>query len=261
MLRQGRWLLLPALLALALLAPAQPAANSRPGRLTAREIITRLQERNRVREALLEAYSVRRFYRVANELFGKRSEIEVEMVFHSPDQLAFRIRRQSGSGFLARRVLRRLMAAEKDALTPENKRRSALTKENYEFTLLGQELLDKRWCYVLGVKPKRRDTYLMEGRIWIDAEDFATVRAAGKPSKRPSFWTRKIEFVRGYRKVGPFWLPDRVESVTEVLLFGQSTLAMESGDYRIRLRPPAPQPPSNNFLPWPLGLRHNRSIL
>ncbi|MFQ5927622.1 MAG: hypothetical protein ACE5MH_09340 [Terriglobia bacterium] len=218
-------------------APAQQLPAASPVRLTAQEIIARLQERNRLRDARLATYSVRRLYHLENELSAKQSELEVDTIFRSPDQLEFRILRQSGSGFIARRVFRRIMRAEQDALTEENKRRSALTKENYEFTLLGEELVEKRRAYVLAIKPKRKDTYLIEGRIWIDAVDFATVRATGKPAKRPSFWTRKIELVRNYRKVGAFWLPHRLESVIEVLLFGQTTLAIESDDYRIRLRP------------------------
>lgn len=235
------WLLLPVLLAVSPAASVQQPAASPSENLTARQIILRLQERNRYREARLESYTVRRVYRLANELTEKRSELEAEMVYRSPDHIEFRILRQSGSRFLAKRVFEQMMKAEQDARTPDNKRRSALTDENYEFTLLGEEVLEKRRAYVIGLKPKREDTYLIAGRIWVDAADFATVRVVGSPIKRPSVWTRKVELVRGYRKVGPFWLPDRLQTVTEVLLFGQTTVGIESGDYHIRLRPaPAP---------------------
>lgn len=219
-------------------APAEQAANSPLP--TADEVIARLQEGNRRREGLLESYSCRRRYLLANELTEKRSEVEVEMRFRHPDRMEFRILRQTGSGFLAKRVFGRMMQAEKDALTAENKRRSALTPENYTFTLEREETLGKRRAYVIGVKPKRKDTYLIEGRVWIDAEDFAIVRATGRPSKKPSIWVRKVDFVRGYRKVGPFWLPDRLETISEVILFGQTRVAIETGDYQIRLRPAAP---------------------
>ncbi|MBI4461291.1 MAG: hypothetical protein HY653_00140 [Acidobacteria bacterium] len=204
--------------------------------LSADELIARLQRQNRDREERLESYTVRRIYRVANEVSEKRAEVEVEMRFHSPDQMEFEIQRQTGSKFLVGRVIKRMMEAEEEALTPENKRRSALTAANYEFTLLGPEQVGKRRTYRLGIKPRREDTYLLEGSVWIDAEDFALVRAEGEPSKRPSFWTRQVDIVRTYRKVGPFWLPDRLENITEVLLFGRTTVGIESGDYRIRLR-------------------------
>lgn len=235
---------LPTLLLLALTLPGeaqQPAASS--SGLTAAEIIARLQERNQVRNLLLAEYSVLRRYHLWNELSGKRSEMEVRMTFRQPDQLGFETLRQSGSGFLAKRVFGGMMKAEREALLPENKRRSAINPDNYEFTRVAEEPLNGRRTYVLELKPRRKDTYLIEGRIWIDAEDFAVVRAAGRPSKRPSVWTRKVDIVRAHRKVGPFWLPDRLETVNEVLLFGETRVGIDSRDYRIHLRQAAFAPP------------------
>lgn len=219
----------------------QPVFQPASAGLTAEAIISRLQEQNRQRETLLDGYVVRRIYRLSNELTAKRSEMEVEMEFHSPDQVVFRVLDQSGSGFLAKRVFGRMMKGEQEALTPENKRRSALTPANYEFALLGQETLAGHRAYLIRLKPKREDTYLIAGRVWIDAAEFAIVRAEGQPVKRPSLWTREIEFVRAHRKVGPFWLPDRLETKVEVLLFGTTTVVIETGDYQIQV---ADAPPS-----------------
>ena len=60
--------------------------------------------------------------------------------------------------------------------------------------MLASEFLEARPVYVIQVLPKREDKYLFEGRIWIDAEDFAVVRVEGKPAKNPSFWTRSVHF-------------------------------------------------------------------
>ena len=64
-----------------------------------------------------------------------------------------------------------------------------------------------RAAYVLEIKPKRNDKFLFEGRIWVDAEDYALARAEGKPVKKPSFWTKSIHFVQIYQKCGPVWFP------------------------------------------------------
>jgi len=209
----------------------QPAWNN----LTAEAIISRLQEQNRQRETLLDGYATRRIYRLTNELTTKWAVMEVEMHFYSPNQVEFRVLNQSGSGFLAKRVFGWMMKGEKEALTAENKRRSALTPANYEFVLLGQETLAGQRAYLIGLKPKREDTYLFAGRVWIDATEFAIIRAEGQLIKRPSLWTREIKFVRAYRRVGHFWLPDRLETRVEVLLFGTTTVVIETGDYRIQL--------------------------
>ncbi|MFQ5694906.1 MAG: hypothetical protein ACE5HB_02865, partial [Terriglobia bacterium] len=143
-------------------------------------------------------------------------------------------------------VFGRMLEGERESLEAENKRRSAMTPENYQFELLGEETLAGRPAYKLGVKPRREDTFLFEGAVWVDARDYAVARAEGRVVKRPSFWTRKIDFVRTYKKVGPFWLPDRTESTTEVLLFGTSWTTIENGDYRVQLKAaatPSPAPP------------------
>ncbi len=144
---------------------------------------------------------------------------------------------------LNKRVFGRMMEGEQESLTAENKRRSAMTPENYDFRLAGEERVEGRRAYKLEITPRREDTFLFAGMIWVDAEDFAVVRATGRPAKRPSFWTRKIDFVRTFKKVGPFWLPHRTESVTEVFLFGTSWATIENGDYRVRLQPAASSPP------------------
>ena len=73
----------------------------------------------------------------------------------------------------------------------------------------------------------------MRGRIWVHQEDFAIVRMEGSPAKNPSFWTRKVEFTRRYQKHGPFWLTASIESESEVLIAGKSSLKIEYSDYVI----------------------------
>jgi hypothetical protein len=48
--------------------------------------------------------------------------------------------------------------------------------------MVGTEEIEGRRTYVINVIPKRREKYLMEGRIWVDATDYALVRAEGKPA-------------------------------------------------------------------------------
>ncbi len=233
---------LPSLLLAALLvsrpAAVQPQASSPAPvveALSAEAVIERLMAANRRRDELLAGWQVRRRYHLKNEIYEKEVERIVDVTFRAPHELSFELVREQGSGFVAQRVFGRMMEGEQEALEPENKRRSVMTPENYDFRLLGQETLAGRPAYQLEVTPRREDTFLFQGTIWVDAEDFAVVRAQGKPAKRPSFWTRNIDFLRTFKKVGPFWLPDRTEGVTQVLLFGTTWTTIENGDYTVRL--------------------------
>ncbi|MGH9788113.1 MAG: hypothetical protein ACRD4U_05365 [Candidatus Acidiferrales bacterium] len=226
-----------ALVCLGVLACLVPAGDAQE--LTAQEIVARLQEANRKRDELLASWQVTRRYHLKNELSEKETKSEVEVRFEAPAQLTFTTRSQEGSGTLARQVFGRMMDGEKESVQPEGRQRSAMTPENYQFRLVGREMLSGRPAYKLAISPKREDTFLIDGHIWVDAEDFAVVRGEGRVVKRPSFWTRSIQLVRTFKKVGPFWLPHRTESTNEVLLFGTTWVTIENGDYRVRLKPGA----------------------
>ncbi len=236
--RPRKYALAACLAAMALLLAASDTfgqtTSSDAATPTADEIIARLHEANRRRDERLGGWQVVRRYQLSNELTKKGSKMEVEVRFQAPSEITFTTRSQEGSAFLIKQVFSRMLEGEKESVLPEARQRSAMTPENYEFRLAGQERLHGRPAYKLEVTPKREDTFLIRGHIWVDAEDFAVVRAEGRVVKRPSFWTRTVDVTRTYKKVGPFWLPDRTESVNEILLFGTTRVMLENGDYRVR---------------------------
>lgn len=192
-------------------------------------------ERDQRRRQLLRGYRVERLYHLRSELSDKESRMRVEVVFESPATVRFTIRSNVGSSFIATRVWNRIMEAERESREPERRRLTAITPENYTFALQGEEEIRGRLAYVLGVRPLHEDPLLFAGRIWVDAQDFAAARVEGTVSKRPSFWTRKIEFMRNYKKIGPFWLPQRTEGTVEVLLLGTFWVDITNGEYRVLL--------------------------
>jgi hypothetical protein len=123
---------------------------------------------------------------------------------------------------------------ESEALTsrPDERAKTRLCSENYEFRMIGREQVGERPAYVIEVTPKRRDQYLFAGRIWVDGEDYALVRAEGHPAKSPSFWTKHVNFVQRYQKAGPFWFPLSTESITDARIFGRTDLTIEYFDYK-----------------------------
>jgi hypothetical protein len=55
----------------------------------------------------------------------------------------------------------------------------------------------------------------------------------GSPAKTPSFWTKSVRFTRCYQKHGPFWLAASIESESEIIIAGKSSLKIEYSDYVI----------------------------
>jgi len=80
----------------------------------------------------------------------------------------------------------------------------AITTANYTFTLGWRRGSRPVPLFRLRGMPKRKDKYLFEGKIWIDAEDFAVVKIAGHPAKKPSFWITRADFVRQYQRIDGF---------------------------------------------------------
>jgi hypothetical protein len=197
----------------------------------ANQIVERLLAANRERERDLAAYVVPTTYRVATPEGRVRAEAEVLLRYLPPNTKEFEILSESGSSLVRHRVFHPLMEVEVESAAGRNRARSAISPANYDFSLLGEELLDGTRCYLLLLTPKRIEKSLFRGKIWVDAEMFAVVRIAGQLAKSPSFWISRVDFVRSYRKVGSQWLPSRNESITKVKISGRNVLTIEYGTY------------------------------
>jgi len=210
-----------------------PVVHAAPPALTAGEIVSRLQERNREREEALREFEGTRVYHVQyHGVFGAR---EAEMVVHyryvAPDQKEFTIVSQSGSKLLIDHVINGLLNAEKEAASAVNRQRTALTPANYDFTLADAD--GDASQYVLEVIPKNNNKFLYRGRIWIDAKDFAVSRIEAEPAKNPSLWVKKTEVRHRYEKVDDFWLPAQNSTDSMIRMGGHALLSIEYRDYRI----------------------------
>jgi hypothetical protein len=210
-----------------------PALNHAP--LTAEQVICNLVQMNLHRVQALRAYTGTRTYRVEYHGFpGTRSaEMVVGVKYLSPGTKEFTVRSATGSKLIIDKVFKKLLDAEQEAQDEEIQRRSALTDENYSFTLTGYENGLSGARYVLKVEPRTKDKFLYRGRIWVDAEDFAVVRMEGEPAKNPSFWTKRAEIVQVYMKTSDFWLPAQNHSVTAIRLGGYAELTIDYKDYEI----------------------------
>jgi len=195
-------------------------------------VIRRMLQMNEARQRALLAYRAERLYVAENPHFGLRAEVAVAEAYSSGGK-DFQIVSESGSPLIRHKVIDKLIDAELDATAKENRNDSQMTPGNYTFQQVGAEVISGRNCYVFEVIPKAAKKYLMRGRVWIDAEDFAIVRMEGSPAKNPSFWTRKTHFVRTYQKHGVFWLPASVESDSDILIAGKSTLKIGYSGYKI----------------------------
>jgi len=200
--------------------------------LGANEIIVRLMGRNSQREKLQGGYSGTRRYVLENQKFNKRAEMLVSVNCDPDGTKHFEVVSEEGWNSANKRVLRKMLESESETSRPQARERTSISSENYNFQMIGTDSLESRPVYIIEVLPKREDKYLFEGRIWVDAEDFAVVRVEGKPAKNPSFWTHSVHFVQEYHKSGTFWFPLSTESVTEARIFGKTEVTISYFHYQ-----------------------------
>jgi hypothetical protein len=212
---------------------AAPSAYAAPLGLTGDDIIAKMLERNRLRSAQLQRYSAVRTYEIRN-LEGKlAAQAVVRVDYEAPDKKTFNKSSEKGSGIVRHLVFDRLIQSESETSAGREHHDSAITSANYTFVLAGEEEVGPYHCFILEATPKRKDKYLFEGKIWIDAGDFAVVKIAGHPTKKPSFWINRVDFVRQYQRIDGFWLPYRDETSVEVKIYGRRTFTVDHQQYVI----------------------------
>jgi hypothetical protein len=198
---------------------------------TAEEIVKHMAAHDFARQASIKGYSGMRRYILENHNFHKRAEMLVQVQGDPDGTKHFEIVFEQGWEVAQKHVLRMMLESETETSRPEMRARTRLIEENYDFALIGTELVSGRAAYVLEIHPKRNEKYLFRGRIWVDIEDYALARAEGEPAKKPSFWTKNVHFVEIYQKSGPVWFPVSTQGVTEAHLFGTTDVSIEYFDY------------------------------
>jgi hypothetical protein len=217
-----------------------PSYSSQNVPLPVEEIARKLQERNRERAAALDHFDGTRVYRMQYRGFpsDRDAEMVVKVNYNAPDSKEFSVVSQTGSKFVIDHVFKKLLEGEQEAANEENRRNTALSTENYDFTNAGYEATPDGAQYVLNLLPKTKNKFLYRGKIWVDAKDFAVVRIEGEPAKNPSFWIKKTEVEHKYVKIGDLWLPAENRTESLIRLGGRAILSIEYKDYRIKKAAP-----------------------
>ncbi|MGA7629350.1 MAG: hypothetical protein WCB11_01205 [Terriglobales bacterium] len=221
-------------LAIVLAAATSASAQTGDPLPSAEDVVAKMIQFDGQRQSELTGYTATRHYAAVNK--SRHAEMLVRVTCDSSGAKQFNILSEEGSGSIRKHVFHKLLSEETEASRRGTRTSTRLIPDNYNFRMVGQETLETGPAYLLSVVPKTQNKYLIDGKIWVDANDYSIVRIEGQPARNPSFWVRSVHFVHTYQKVGSFWFASSTHTTSEIRIFGDSELTIENSDYT--LNPP-----------------------
>lgn len=172
----------------------------------------------------LMAYRARRHLQASSRGGKVKAQLEAWTTLQPDGTFSFEVLQESGSTMIRQRVLHAALLEEQDNYRNARLADSAFTRENYEF-LVDDTARDGELVRI-GLAPRRKSQMLISGAAFVRREDADLVTIQGVLSKRPSFWTRKVQVTRHYARIDGVRVPIDVQLNADVLLVGDSTFAM-----------------------------------
>jgi hypothetical protein len=169
------------------------------------------------------AYRALRHLEASNPHFGASAWMDAWTDFDEAHGLRYEIVAEGGNGYIRKHVLRAALDGEQRIWAAREPQRSSVTPDNYTFA---EGVRNHEGLHEVAITPKRKDTLLVEGAIFVEPDEGELRRIEGRLSKAPSFWTRRVEIVRRYENINGVRVPMSIESVAHVLIAGRSTFKM-----------------------------------
>jgi hypothetical protein len=158
------------------------------------------------------------------------ADVVAQVNFTPPTGKDYSIQKWSGSA-RGKQVVQRVLNHEMEASTG-NQSRTTLTRENYDFILMSDAVFNGRPCYVLGLKPKRKEKDLVSGSAWVDKSPFLILHLEGETARAPSWWLKSVRIKLTFGDFSGLWLQTSMEAVSDVRFLGLHTLRSRILDYR-----------------------------
>jgi hypothetical protein len=172
-----------------------------------------------IRDEPLRQYRAYRRLHARSERFDQEGWLEA---WTELDERGFRyqIVSERGSDKVRNRVLRAVLKREQELAAEGEDGRGALTAANYHF---GEAVEEDGLRYV-PLKPKRKDTLLVDGHMVMSPDDGELLRVEGRLARNPSFWTSLVTITRHYARLDGVRVPIATESVAKVKFVGEARL-------------------------------------
>lgn len=198
-------------------------------------IVARMEHAEQESRAHVLPYSVTRDYQMGASTEKPSSEVLAKVSFTPPGQVEYVIERSTGSS-RAEKVVRNMLEHEAKwaaQAARDGRVRNAVNAQNYNFTYIGEEIVDGQPCFVLQIVPKHAEEYLVEGRAYVDGQRYQIRKIDGLMSKSPSWWLKSVHVTLNFGDVNGMWLQNATRAVADVRIFGEHTLTSRALNYEV----------------------------
>ena len=113
------------------------------------------------------------------------AEMTVKTTYKRETGKSYQILSESGSALMRNLVLHAILDNEQHVNEPGVREGAWITTANYEMQVKpgGVQKMDGRDCVAIALTPRRKEPYLLDGTLWVDAQNGEIVRIEGKGSK------------------------------------------------------------------------------
>lgn len=185
----------------------------------------------------LVRYRATRRLEAENGRFNVKGWMEVVTELSPEKGFTWTVIDEGGSGYIRGKVLRKTLEGEAKAVRNNDPSKAALDESNYTFAVAGAsepqepalastEDLPENGLARLIITPKRKDMMRVNGALILAEADADLVAVKGRLAKTPSFWTRSVDIVRRYARIGGIRVPVVTESTANVRIAGRSEFRM-----------------------------------
>ncbi len=183
----------------------------------------------------IEHYSVYR----GNDETHPVAEMTVRDAYRKGAGKTYTVLSKSGSSIVIRLGLKPLLEDETNINLPRNVQKSWFTSANYEMKLKpgGVQRVNGRKCFALAIMPKEKATNMIDGTLWVDAQDGSIVEVEGVASKRPSIFAGTTHMMRQYMNIDGYPMATHARAESDSFLFGRAVVMVDYSDYHLELKP------------------------
>jgi len=166
------------------------------------------------------------------------AEMTVKTTYRRDTGKSYAILSESGSAVMRSLVLGTILDNEQHVNEPGIREGAWLTTANYQMQMKlgGIQRMDGQDCVVLALTPRRKESYLLEGTLWVNAKDGKIVQIEGKAPKSSSVFTGPTQMMRQYADVDGFAQATHARAESDSFMFGPTVVTIDYRDYQVQLQ-------------------------